>query len=1123
MAWPLTQRTAAKAPVEKDDYNYTEDFEGDVAVSWTFASTENANYWTSGTALANGEGSKSLYITDNGTAASFDPSAETVAWAYRSMNIEPGVYTFSYDWISGGKLFVGLIPAEGMFDGGSEDVWFADGEELPLSNFNGVMDGKNVLGGSTDETWRSVSDYLIIENDMAGYYHFVLVWSNTAAAGGETETPSAAVDNLKIERASCVQPMNLYVGRTLSSEADLVWEIVGEKSEYAEWEVYVTDKRALQSPDDDTDGTGKVFRKTFTDTRALIENLEELTAYYVFVRAKCASDGSYTSWSERLSFTTPCNPVEVGYVLGFDETPAQDDGIADCVTVDNIVGNEFYPTDMRVENTSVLARTKQGGYALKFSSVYGSDHGTYIALPHIKGSLDNVQLTFWMRPVPFEVKTGTVRISSPSLAEEGGAMAVTVAAMSDLKDTSTYTVISECTYPYDDDEIVKGVTRMAEDIYGNDWWVKHSVPLKGFDGHYILLHDMNAAKINNTIYIDSVSVEYMPSCVAPAGVVIDRVTDNTVEFSFPADGSGTWRYRCSTDPKMTDAITGEIKVPNGRIEGLKQASTYYISLCRVCDGVESEWSLNKKFDTDYSVRFDERFTAEVNVPDNWMLAEEMTAEALFDVPEIAWTYQDKSSQEGWVGVPVSNEASAHQRIRFTAGIANPYWLVSPSIYLDGQHNAYMTFDLMLTEADSYEPVAEGVENADATFMVLVSADGGKTWLEENATVWNANAGTDDLADFYELTNSFRSISIDLSEFKGKSIRVAFYTLPNVAADMDLHLDNVYINSYIVKEIRDNVCEETDYVFDQEDIVIRSDNYDMQDPQNNVFEFVKVSETDAPDNLYRFILNVSEMGKSEFFEEICAGTSYDANGFVNVTEGGTHYRKMAGTGNKCDSLATLHLTVRPFETKEFDAVFCAGGKYEWNGNTYTVAGDHTDTVMAVGDGCDTVVTLHLSSIPTINEARTHYLCEGESLTIDGRTLTSDGSWIEETVEERRVAATDEDCDTTITHTVVFAPKYNSVIEAAICDGETYNQNGFAVVAENSYTKTLKSALGGCDSILTLNLMVINPGETEREITRNITVEQLPYSFYGKEYDENTEVGTYTGEVTVASGSGNAQSK
>ena len=644
------------------------------------------------------------------------------------------------------------------------------------------------------------------------------------------------------------------------------------------------------------------------------------------------------------------------------------------------------------------------------------------------------------------------------------------------------------------------------------------MPLKGFDGQYILIHDAHTVKDKNQLYIDSIAVEYVPECVPPTDVKIGTVTDHTVEFSFSSEGEGTWKYRCSTDPKMSNALSGTVTSTSGKIEGLEDGKTYYLSVCRVCEGEESEWTLNEKFQTNYSVRFEERFTEKTNLPNDWTRANGPKVEDWFDnVPETEWDYLELSDMSGWVNVPVSNDASAHQKLKLTAGSAKVNWMFTPTIYMQPDQNAYMIFDLMLTLADSYYALDPTIEQTAMTFMVIISEDGGTTWTQENATTWDAASGTDDLANFYALTNSFKTITMDLSKYKGKSIKVAFYTYPNVAIDLDLHLDNVYINSYETEEISDNVCEECDYVYEPEDIVIRSAEYDMEAAQN-VFEVFKVSDDGGSDNLYRFILNVNKMGRSEFYEEICEGNTYDGHGFTGVTSAGTHWRKLAGTGDRCDSVATLHLTVNPLERKEFDATMCAGGKYEWNGNTYTTAGDYTDTVLSVGDGCDTVVTLHLTTIPAMEAERTHYLCEGESLTIDGRTFTSDGSWKEVTVEERKAAVEEDGCDSVITHTVIYAQKYDMVIEAAICDGETYNKNGFTAQAERDYHLTETSDLTGCDSLVTLNLLVINPGETEREVTRNITVGQLPYNFYGDEYDENTAPGQYTGEVTVTSESG-----
>ncbi len=1118
---PITQRTAAKDPVSKYKYDMADD--GTLSDTWTFVAGEESNRWAYGTA---GD-ADSLFISADGSEAGYDTTKQSYAWVLRSLSLEPGVYTFDYDWISAGNLRVGIVPAAGMFDGNNDVISYSDGSLGIMNGFIGMMGGKNTLRGdygeeNVDVVWSHVNDYIIIENNMAGIYHLVLFWQNIPDEENEGEshviTPSAAVKSLTISQSACVQPIGLYVGRALSTEADLTWEIVGDKSDYTEWEVYVIRADShLTSPDDDVEGTAKVFSQKFNDTKCVISGLEETTEYMAFVRAACADAGSNTIWSEPVRFTTPCNPIQVGTVYDFDDSSS----LPSCLTVGNTEGNKTsgvfsVKTNMVIGSVSYYAL--QGSRALYISSQDKNSNGTYLALPQIDAeSLDNVQLTFWMRPI-YGDQNGNVSFGGyRNLAELGGEMSLTVASMEDLNDISTYKAIRECVYPYSDDELTP-TSRLSDDISGNDYWVKFSVPLKGCEGRRILLHDSFTGR-KNAFYIDSVAIEEMPSCVPPTDIEIGLISDNSVEFSIIADDEGVWRYRCSEDPKMSDAITGEVSEKAGKVEGLKPATVYYLSVCRVCGNESSEWTLNKKIYTNYSVRFEERFSNEANIPDDWTRAIEPTAEVLFDIPESEWSYQDKAALEGWVYCPISDEASAHQKITMTAGTntSKPYWMISPAIYLQPEQNAYMTFDLMMTIADSYEPVPEDLADMNTTFMVIVSDDGGKTWLETNATIWNTGAGTDELPNLNALTNAFKSVRIDLSQYQGKSIKVAFYVLPNVPVDLDLHIDNVYINSYETKEIPDNVCEECDYVYEPEDIVIRSAEYDMEAAQN-VFEVFKVSDDGGSDNLYRFILNVNKMGRSEFYEEICEGNTYDGHGFTGVTSAGTHWRKLAGTGDRCDSVATLHLTVNPLERKEFDATMCAGGKYEWNGNTYTTAGDYTDTVLSVGDGCDTVVTLHLTTIPAMEAERTHYLCEGESLTIDGRTFTSDGSWKEVTVEERKAAVEEDGCDSVITHTVIYAQKYDMVIEAAICDGETYNKNGFTAQAERDYHLTETSDLTGCDSLVTLNLLVINPGETEREVTRNITVGQLPYNFYGDEYDENTAPGQYTGEVTVTSESG-----
>ena len=78
---------------------------------------------------------------------------------------------------------------------------------------------------------------------------------------------------------------------------------------------------------------------------------------------------------------------------------------------------------------------------------------------------------------------------------------------------------------------------------------------------------------------------------------------------------------------------------------------------------------------------------------------------------------------------------------------------------------------------------------------------------------------------------------------------------------------------------------------------------------------------------------------------------------------------------------------------------------------------------------------------------------------------------------------------------FNTKYNTLIEDAICSGNSYNENGFEVDNAGSYFKTYKDENGN-DSIVKLKLSV-NP--TYR-LDENVMVKKFPYEYDGTWIEE-----------------------
>jgi hypothetical protein len=100
---------------------------------------------------------------------------------------------------------------------------------------------------------------------------------------------------------------------------------------------------------------------------------------------------------------------------------------------------------------------------------------------------------------------------------------------------------------------------------------------------------------------------------------------------------------------------------------------------------------------------------------------------------------------------------------------------------------------------------------------------------------------------------------------------------------------------------------------------------------------------------------------------------------------------------------------------------------------------------------------------------------------------------------------------VTLTATVLPEYDIIINDAIREGEKYAGDGFnGISRQGTYTLNLKS-VDGCDSVVTLNLLVLK--EETNYVEYEITTDDLPYSYYSINYDENTKPGTYTDTIIV----------
>ena len=293
------------------------------------------------------------------------------------------------------------------------------------------------------------------------------------------------------------------------------------------------------------------------------------------------------------TFTTdcsaaPCSAVSIPYSENFDSYP--------------FTGNAYYPECWKRSNT--YSSTNEYPYIGNFVSLSGSNSlyfysssSTYnlAVLPQL--SLGNLSMSDLQ--VRFSMYSSNVNAK------------MVVGVMTNPQDVSTFTPI---------DTVKIGTASTFEE---------HKVSLSSYtgNGRYVALRNINTSY--NSISIDDVWVEQLPSCrnVTQLGVTV--LTDSSATVAWTAGSTETaWDLYLSTSaadvPNANSTPTASATSPAYTFAGLTGNTTYTAYVRADCGAEKSEWE-NVSFTTPcravtlpYSENFDSYTTTGVgNIPDCW--------------------------------------------------------------------------------------------------------------------------------------------------------------------------------------------------------------------------------------------------------------------------------------------------------------------------------------------------------------------------------------------------------------------------------------------------------------------------------------------------------------------------
>lgn len=1047
---------------------------------------ENANLWTltnvnavgnpcpntftfGDAANVGGTGNTSLYVQYNGQYGYCPMQADgnlglSYVWATRNVDIP-----------SKGTYVVGVkarCPGNKKVDNEKTDymvVALAPAVCTPLASNIMRPDGTNGSAGTTktaynefnivpSETICGVSDYTEFSGKALitepGMYQIMLYWYNPSVseAPGTIYEP-VAVDSVWVEEYDCTAPSNHHLTALSDTEAAVAWEAGANKN----FEVILSRYRKAAHPEllDEQDMVAHSFVSGEPVFRAA--NLLPNTTYALYQRPLCV--GENTEWVE-FDFTTECIDEQLPYTETFSETPG-------CWTLSSGVAAStiLYRTDEMEAN---------GEDAEPWSYLKLPVNGLAV-LPDFGVPVQQLGITMATFN-SFYTPIYTIGVMTDPWDAETFEPVMTVPTGHALSSTSSVGS------PY----VLETVQKLFNLYKGN--------------GRYIAIK----GDVTNITNIKYITVEQLPSCIAPMQVEITDIQETSVVVNWLTGSETQWQIACDGD-------TLTVRNQPYTLTGLQQGQTYSLAVRALCEeNEESAWSQEVQFTTNCGVNampltihcdaLADKAGSNVNftLPNCWQqLRSTISLDSLNRQRKPATEVLERLPKETTrnyytyykykFGVPYQSNldkyfgGKAHLMSNcfqedLTSSKGTYYkWLVLPAI--EANEGTQLSFHLAwanILGCTFYNPNNGNYNQVEPVdFRIVVSEDGGETYQALQKI---------DLAQY---DSTFRQVEIDLSAYAGKAVQVGFYHAMCYSTGSylpDIRLADVRINCTMNYPISDVACEGYDY--ERNGFVISKDSLPEPMQQKQYTRFAANQQTSGCDSIVTLTLTTEKSAIETVHATICEGSSYSFGPYelTEPNQEGQPYMLLGTTANGCDSTIYLYLSVTPAVRASAGTKYInTGATYDFNGKVLSQTGVYYDTLRAE-NGCDSIVELHLYVVNKSIGYEEITVCANE-MPFHWKTqvLTEAGNYSFDTLT---VVGTDSVVALTLnvlpTFTTSLGTKYINM-------GESFAFNNQLLTQTGMYYDTL-AAVNGCDSVLSLRLVAM--AKQKGNIQMSVCQNELP---------------------------------
>jgi gliding motility-associated-like protein len=204
--------------------------------------------------------------------------------------------------------------------------------------------------------------------------------------------------------------------------------------------------------------------------------------------------------------------------------------------------------------------------------------------------------------------------------------------------------------------------------------------------------------------------------------------------------------------------------------------------------------------------------------------------------------------------------------------------------------------------------------------------------------------------------------------------------------------------------------------------------------------------------------------------LCAGDSVRIRG-AWIKTSGIRIENLSSI-NGCDSIITHNVFVRPAITSNISRQICAGDSIRFDNQWLKSSGTFTQT-LAAANGCDSLLSMNLSILPTQQTQNTIMTCIGKPIKIHGIDRYTADTY------SQTFTATNG-CDSTSRVTLVITPYLMSSDLVRICAGDTTTINGTLITEAGQYIDTIVTA-NGCPEIVTTTVRLTAKSVASQVIT------------------------------------------